>query len=55
MAAQVSLRKYIVSNRLNNHQMKTGGLNIGGLNRRLKENTTKSWWFLPQLPHVRAD
>ncbi len=33
---------------------KAGGLNIGGLNRRLKEKTTKSRWFLPRLPHIRA-
>jgi hypothetical protein len=32
--------------RLNNHQLKAGGLLIGGLNRRLEEKTTESRWFL---------
>jgi hypothetical protein len=31
---------------LNNHQLKAGGLLIGGLNRRLEEKTTESRWFL---------
>lgn len=33
---------------------KAGGLNIGGLSRRLKQKTTKSRWFLPRLPHIRV-
>jgi hypothetical protein len=31
--------------KLNNHQLKAGGLKIGGLNRRLKEKAAESRWF----------
>jgi len=34
-------------NELNNHQLLTGGLKIGGLNCRLKEKTAESRWFVP--------
>jgi hypothetical protein len=33
---------------LNNHQLKAGGLKIGGLNRQLKEKAAESRWFGPQ-------
>jgi hypothetical protein len=31
--------------KVNNHQMKAGGIKTGGLNRQLKENTAESRWF----------
>ncbi len=34
--------------RLNNHQLKAGGLTIGGLNRRLKDKAAESRWFEPR-------
>ncbi len=33
---------------LNNHQLKAGGLEIGGLNPRLKEKAAESRWFGPR-------
>jgi len=33
---------------LNHHQLKAGGLTIGGLNRRLEEKAAGSRWFAPR-------
>jgi hypothetical protein len=42
LSAKIGTNRY----KLNNHQLKAGGLLIGGLNRRLEEKTTESRWFL---------
>ena len=37
--------QYSTGGKVNNHQLKAGGIKTGGLNRQLKENTAESRWF----------
>ena len=40
--------------KVNNHQMKAGGMGIGGLNRRLKDNASERRWFSPRANRPAA-
>jgi hypothetical protein len=48
-ACKIGFLLVLISYRkLNHHQLKAGGLTIGGLNRRLEEKAAGSRWFAPR-------